>query len=72
MTCDLRMLFYEESIVPLLHRMSNIEQLSLNLIIGRYDPYNSFIDGDNLKKDIICHMPKLNNFVFSIHSIIKS
>ncbi|CAF3150249.1 unnamed protein product [Rotaria sp. Silwood2] len=72
LTCDLKMLFYEESVVPLLHRMSNIEQLSLYIIIDRlYDPYNSFVDGDNLKKDIICHMPKLKNFVFSIHSIIN-
>ena len=65
------MLFYEELVVPLLNRMSNLEQLSLYLVIDRRGPYKSFIDGDNLKKDIICHMPKLNNFVFSIHSIIN-
>ena len=66
------MYFYEESVVPLLHRMSNIEQLSLYLVIDRsYAPTNSFIDGAYLKKDIICHMPKLKNFVFSIHSMIR-
>ena len=71
LTCDLEIFFYKESVVPLLHRMSNIEQLSLYLIIDRsYAPTNSFIDGAYLKKDIICHMPKLKNFQFSIHSII--
>jgi hypothetical protein len=66
------MYFYEKSVVPLLHRMPNIEQLSLYLIIGRsYAPSNSFVDGNYLKKDITCHMPKLKNFVFSIHSVIS-
>ena len=65
------MFFYEKSVVPLLHGMPNIEQLSLYLIIGRsYAPSNSFVDGNYLKKDTTCHMPKLKNFVFSIHSVI--
>jgi hypothetical protein len=61
-------MFYEKSIVPLLHRMSNLEELFLNLSIGRSTPDKSFIDGNNLKIDIMSHMPKLNKFVFSIHS----
>jgi len=52
--------------------MSNLEELFLNLSIERYFPDNSFIDGNNLKKDIINHMPKLNNFVFSILSSLQS
>jgi hypothetical protein len=71
LTCELEIRFYEESISPLLHRMSNLERLFLNLSIGRDIPYRSFIDGNNLKKDIINQMPKLNQFVFSIHSIIS-
>ncbi|UJR09477.1 hypothetical protein I4U23_013715 [Adineta vaga] len=73
LTCDSKIYFYEESVVPLLHRMSNIEQLSLYLVIDRsYAPSNSFVDGDDLKKDITCYMPNLNNFVFSIHSVIHN
>ena len=48
--------------------MSNLEELFLNLSIGRSIPDKSFIDGNNLKIDIISHIPKLNKFVFSIHS----
>jgi hypothetical protein len=68
LTSDLETMFYEDSIVPLLHRMSNLEELFLNLPIGRDTVHKSFIDGNNLKRDIISHMPKLNKFVFSIHS----
>lgn len=51
--------------------MLNLEQLSLYLIIWHYDRSKPFFDGDNLKNDIICHTPKLKNFAFSIHSIIR-
>lgn len=46
--------------------MINLEELSLYLIIDRDRAHTSFIDGNDLKKDIINHMPKLNKFVFSI------
>ncbi|CAF1272437.1 unnamed protein product [Rotaria sordida] len=68
LTCGLEIMFYEESMVPLLHRMSNLEELFLNVSIGRSTPIKSFIDGNDLKIDIMSHMPKLNKFVFSIHS----
>jgi hypothetical protein len=58
--------FYDEQFVPLLHRMLNVEELLLNISIGRY----TFFDGNHLKNDIINHMTKLNKFVFSIHSVI--
>jgi hypothetical protein len=67
MTSGIEMKFYEQLIVPLLHRMSNLEELILNLSIDR-STHKSFIDGNNLKNDIISHMSKLNKFVFSIHS----
>jgi hypothetical protein len=51
--------------------MLNLEKLSLNICIQRFFPHESFIDGNNLKNDMINHMPKLNQFVFSIHSNIN-
>ncbi|CAF4662173.1 unnamed protein product, partial [Rotaria sp. Silwood2] len=68
LTCGSEIMFYEESMIPLLYRMSNLEKLFLNLSIGRTTPDKSFIDGNDLKIDIMSHMPKLNKFVFSIHS----
>ncbi|CAF1055678.1 unnamed protein product [Rotaria sp. Silwood1] len=35
------------------------------------DRYRTFIDGNNLKKDIINRLPQLNKFVFNIQSIIS-
>jgi len=66
---DLETRFYEELIVPFLRRMSNLEELFLNLFLNRnIRLYKSFIDGNSLKNDIINHMPKLNKFAVSIHS----
>ena len=70
MTSGLEVLFYEESIAPFLHRMSNLQELILHLCIGRRTRHKSFVDENNLKDDIISHMPKLNKFVFSIHSYL--
>ncbi|CAF1435759.1 unnamed protein product [Rotaria sordida] len=57
---------YDELIVPLLHRMSNLEELTLDLrILNR----KTFVDGNNLK-DIIDHMIQLKQFTFNIHSTI--
>jgi hypothetical protein len=59
--------FYDKIITPLLHRMSNLEQLSLYLSVNRN---NRFIDGDDLQKDIINYMGRLNQFRFNIRSTI--
>lgn len=59
--------YYEDSIVPLLHRMANLEELSLYLVMDRAGGHSSFLNGNDLKKDIINHLPKLNQFLFSIH-----
>ncbi len=57
---------YDELIVPLLHRMSNLEELSVDLtILNR----KTFIDGNNLK-DTIDPMVRLKKFTFKIHSKI--
>ncbi|CAF3155442.1 unnamed protein product [Rotaria sp. Silwood2] len=53
---------YSQSIVPLLHRMSNLKRLDLYLIIDE----NKFIDGNCLNNDIINHLPRLNHFIFNI------
>ncbi|CAF3804906.1 unnamed protein product [Rotaria socialis] len=59
---------YDELILPLLHRMSNLERLTLYLVLYRY---TSFIDGNHLKKDIINQLPRLNKLLFNIYSFIN-
>jgi hypothetical protein len=48
--------------------MSNLESLSLYLAIHNID---RFIDGNDLKENIVSHMPRLNQFLFNIRSIIS-
>ncbi|CAF5126803.1 unnamed protein product, partial [Rotaria sp. Silwood1] len=59
----MRVHFYDELIVPLLNRMLNLEELDLHL---RVDRYKGFIDGNDLKENIINYMPRLNKFTFNI------
>ncbi|CAF3093244.1 unnamed protein product [Rotaria sp. Silwood2] len=47
-----------------LHRMSNLEELTLFLTILRND--STYIDGNHLYDEILVHMPRLNKFTFSI------
>ncbi|CAF4715779.1 unnamed protein product [Rotaria socialis] len=54
---------YDELIVPLLHRMLNLEKLDLQLVVYRK---KGFINGNDFKDDIINNMPRLNNFTFNI------
>ncbi|CAF5201183.1 unnamed protein product, partial [Rotaria magnacalcarata] len=58
---------YHEIIVPFLRRMSNLEKLSLNLDIS---VRNTFIDGNDLKQNIINHLSLLKRFEFHICSNI--
>jgi hypothetical protein len=48
--------------------MSNLEKLSLYLAVGYIE---TFINGNNLKKNIINRMAQLNQFTFHIRSIIS-
>ena len=57
---------YDEAIVPHLQRIMNLEKLILYLVIAWGE--TSFIDGNNLKKNIINHLPLLREFLFNIHS----
>ncbi len=70
MTCISITSAYDELIVPHLQRMSNLKKLALNLHIDCRE-IEVFVDGNNLKKNIISHMPRLNDFVFNIRSIIS-
>ncbi|CAF2789704.1 unnamed protein product [Rotaria sp. Silwood2] len=65
LSCVLETTYYDELILPLLYRMSNLEKLGLYLSIFVYE---RFIDGNNLKKNILNHMSQLNQFSFHIHS----
>ncbi|CAF4042360.1 unnamed protein product [Rotaria sp. Silwood2] len=59
---------YDDEIIPLLHRMMNLEELMLCLSIIRVDlPY---IDGTHLHEEIQSHMPRLNKLIFSINTTI--
>ncbi|CAF2565517.1 unnamed protein product [Rotaria sp. Silwood2] len=59
----MRIHFYDELIVPLLHRMLNLEKLDLQLELDRN---KGFINGIDLKENIINYMPRLNKFTFNI------
>ncbi|CAF3501745.1 unnamed protein product, partial [Rotaria sp. Silwood2] len=54
---------YDELIVPLLHRMLNLEKLDLQLLVYRN---KGFINGNDLNEDIINNMPRLNKLTFNI------
>ncbi|CAM4778579.1 unnamed protein product [Rotaria magnacalcarata] len=60
---------YDTQIVPLIHQMLQLENLTLNLLVrGR----NSFIDGTHLTNDVLCKIPNLHTFIFNIitHNVI--
>ncbi|CAF4254441.1 unnamed protein product, partial [Rotaria sordida] len=60
-------LVYETLLIPLLRRMSNLEELGLYIA----NPIGPIIDGINLKENIFNYMPKLKKFEFDIHSYIR-
>ncbi|CAF1442490.1 unnamed protein product [Rotaria sordida] len=64
---------YEECIVSLLQRFSNIEYLTLLLAIdGTTSRLNNFINGFDLEKDIVSYMPNLRQFNFHIRTIFEN
>ncbi len=55
---------YNSLIVPLVQRMVNLEELGLYI-----NPYGRIVlDGNNLKNNIINHLPQLKKFFFNIRS----
>ncbi|CAF5021147.1 unnamed protein product, partial [Rotaria magnacalcarata] len=48
--------YYDELILPLIYRMSNLEELGLSFTTTVDE---TFIDGNNLKQHILNHMSQL-------------
>ncbi|CAF4535046.1 unnamed protein product [Rotaria sp. Silwood2] len=67
LSCALQTSCYDELIPPLLYRMPNLEKLGLYLMAYVDE---TFIDGNHLKKNILNHMPQLNQFIFDICSVM--
>ncbi|CAF1046737.1 unnamed protein product [Rotaria sordida] len=57
---------YDDLIIPLLHRMINLEELILFLSVVRFS--SDVIDGIQLHDEILVHMTRLNKFTFSINT----
>ena len=62
--CFNEVTLYDEEILPNLHRMINLEKLTLYLDIWN----ETFLDGNDLKKNILNYFPRLRQFRFNIHS----
>ncbi|CAF3802849.1 unnamed protein product [Rotaria sordida] len=72
MTIYRNILHYEQCILPLLQRLSNVEHLTLLLTVGvKGSGPDHFIDGFDLKRDIILYMPQLRQLNFHIRSILR-
>ncbi len=52
---------YDEHLVPLLRRMSQLKELTLSFVVQNR---SSFIDGIHLDDDAISKMPQLCPFIF--------
>jgi hypothetical protein len=57
---------YDNQIVPLLRRMSNLEELKLFLSVSRSN--STFIDGKQLHDNVLSLMTRLQKLSFSIHT----
>ncbi|CAF4175334.1 unnamed protein product, partial [Rotaria sordida] len=68
LSCMARTFYYNELILPLIYRMSNLEELGLYFTAFVNE---TFIDGNSLKKDILNHMLQLKQFAFDIRSIMS-
>jgi hypothetical protein len=59
---------YDTQIVPLLRRMCNLEELTLNLTIVERA---KLVDGTQLRNEILIYMPRLRTFIFHISTKIE-
>ncbi|UJR34261.1 hypothetical protein I4U23_021665 [Adineta vaga] len=57
---------FDRHIVPLLQRMLYLEELTLFLPVIRHK--SRYIDGNQLYDEVLSYMPRLNQFIFSIHT----
>ncbi|CAF4621880.1 unnamed protein product [Rotaria socialis] len=60
--------FYDKLVVPLLRQMLNLEELSLQLSAIRAE--RSYIDDNQLYEQVLKYLPRLNKFIFNIHTHI--
>ncbi|CAF5125236.1 unnamed protein product, partial [Rotaria magnacalcarata] len=67
LSCLLTTSYYNQLILPLLYRMSNLEELGLSFTTTVKE---TFIDGNNLKQNILNHMLQLKHFTFDIRSLL--
>ncbi|CAF5014618.1 unnamed protein product, partial [Rotaria sp. Silwood1] len=56
---------YDTQILPLLRRMSNLEELALSIINQNR---TTFVDGTQINNEILVHMPRLYKFDFNINT----
>ncbi|CAF3387836.1 unnamed protein product [Rotaria sp. Silwood2] len=56
---------YDTQILPLLRRMSNLEELALSII---NENRTTFVDGTQINNEILVHMPRLYKFDFNINT----
>jgi len=68
LTCRCLTNEYDTQVVSLLRHMSNLEELSLNII---NQERNSFVDGTQINEKILVHMPRLYKFTFYINTETK-
>ncbi|CAM4949990.1 unnamed protein product [Rotaria socialis] len=65
--CMARIWYCDESILPLIYRMSNLEELGLSFTTAVKE---TFVDGNDLKQNILNHMSQLKHFTFDIRSVM--
>ncbi|CAF1446736.1 unnamed protein product [Adineta steineri] len=61
---------YDTQVVPLLRRMLNLEELTLFISVIRIK--SAYIDGNQLYDKVLNYMPRLNKFIFSIHTKVSN
>ena len=60
---------YDDLVLPFLRRLINLEELRFYLSIIRID--SNHLDGNQLHDEILCSMPRLNKFIFSVQTSIQ-
>ncbi|CAF5038663.1 unnamed protein product, partial [Rotaria sp. Silwood1] len=61
LTCYNQTDAYDTQLIPILRRMTYLEKLTLYI---RIHSRATFVDGTNLHKDVLIHMPRLHTFSF--------
>ncbi|CAF3295900.1 unnamed protein product [Rotaria socialis] len=70
LTTDWYTYYYDKQVVPLLRRMLNLEELMLHLSVIRTG--SAYIDGNQLYDEVLKYMPRLNKFIFHIHTHLNN